>query len=91
MASYARPGRMWAGWAYFVSFTQTAKDFARLAETKLAMPVLSIGGEKSLGEFLGRQMKLAASNVTAVVVKYGGHWLLEEQPNETTAALVEFL
>src|SRR6267154_3355075 len=48
-AAYARPGRMHAGWAYFVSFQQAAKDFAQLSQAKLTMPVLSIGGEKSLG------------------------------------------
>src|SRR5207245_8166447 len=47
-AAYARPGRMHAGWAYFVSFQQAAKDFAQLSQTKLHMPVLTIGGEKSL-------------------------------------------
>jgi hypothetical protein len=46
-AAYARPGRMRAGWAYFVSFQQAAKDFAQLSQTKMTMPVLSIGGEKS--------------------------------------------
>src|SRR5437588_9522086 len=51
-AAYARPGRMHAGWAYFVSFQQAAKDFAQLSQTKLPMPVLTIGGEKSLGEAL---------------------------------------
>ena len=30
-AAYARPGRMRAGWAYFVSFQQAAKDFAQLS------------------------------------------------------------
>jgi len=90
-AAYARPGRMRAGWAYFVSFPQAAKDFAQLAQTKLTMPVLSIGGEKSLGEFLGNQMKLVASDVTVVVLKDTGHWILEENPKETTAALVKFL
>src|SRR5438094_2508809 len=63
-AAYARPGRMRAGWAYFVSFQQAAKDFAQLAQTRLTMPVLSIGGEKSLGEALAQQMKLVASDVT---------------------------
>src|SRR5690348_3128339 len=58
-AAYARPGRMKAGWAYFVSFNQAAKDFAQLARTPLTMPVLAIGGEKSLGEVLGAQMKSA--------------------------------
>jgi len=89
--AYSGPERMRAGWAYFASFPQTAKDFARLAETKLIMPVLAIGGDKSLGEFLGRQMKLVASNVTSIVVEGSGHWLLEEQPDQTTEALSKFL
>ena len=90
-AAYARPGRMRAGWAYFVSFPQAAKDFAQLSQTKLTMPVLSIGGEKSLGEFLAQQMKLVASDVNGVVLKNAGHWILEENPKETTDALVKFL
>src|SRR4029077_8975127 len=38
IAAYSRPGRMRAGWAYFVSFQQAAKDFAQLSQTKLHMP-----------------------------------------------------
>ena len=89
--AYARPGRMRAGWAYFVSFQQAAKDFAQLSQTRLTMPVLVIGGEKSLGEALAGQMKLVASNVTVVVLKDTGHWVLEERPKETTEALQKFL
>jgi len=89
--AYARPGRMHAGWAYFVSFLQAAKDFAQLSQTKLTMPVLSIGGEKSLGEALGQQVKLVATEATVVVLKNTGHWVLEENPRETTEALLKFL
>ncbi len=39
-AAYARPGRMHAGWQYFVSFQQAATDFAELSKNKLTMPVL---------------------------------------------------
>src|SRR6202140_2953011 len=52
-AAYARPGRMRAGWAYFVSFPQAAKDFEELARTKLTMPILSIGGDRANGAALG--------------------------------------
>ena len=90
-AAYARPGRMHAGWAYFVSFRQAAKDFARLSQTKLTMPVLTIGGDKSLGEALGQQAKLVATDATVVVLKNTGHWVLEENPRETTEALQKFL
>ncbi|MDP8982152.1 MAG: alpha/beta hydrolase [Acidobacteriota bacterium] len=90
-AAYARPGRMRAGWAYFVSFIQASKDFEKFAQTKLTMPVLSIGGEKSLGDALGQQMKLVATDVTVIVLKNTGHWLMEERPQETMDALVKFL
>jgi pimeloyl-ACP methyl ester carboxylesterase len=91
VAAYARPGRMHAGWAYFVSFLQAAKDFSQLSQTKLTMPVLTIGGEKSLGEALAQQAKLVATDVTVVVLKNTGHWVLEERPKETTEALQKFL
>jgi pimeloyl-ACP methyl ester carboxylesterase len=88
---YSRPGRMRAGWAYFVSFQQAARDFAKLSQNKLTMPVLAIGGEKSLGEVLGQQMKLVGTDVTVVVLKDTGHWILEENAKGTTEALVKFL
>jgi len=90
-AAYARPGRMHAGWAYFVSFLQAAKDFAQLSQSKLTMPVLTIGGDKSLGEALEQQAKLVATDATAIVLKDTGHWVLEERPKETTEALEKFL
>jgi pimeloyl-ACP methyl ester carboxylesterase len=91
LSAYSRPGRMHAAWDYFVSFQQAAKDFAQLAQTRLTMPVLTIGGDKSLGEALGEQARLVATNVTVVVLKDTGHWVLEERPTETTEALQKFL
>jgi pimeloyl-ACP methyl ester carboxylesterase len=89
--AYSKPGRMRAAWAYFASWPQLAKDFAQISQTKLTMPVLSIGGDKSLGNELAEQMKLVASDVTVVVLKDTGHWILEERPKETTEAIVKFL
>jgi pimeloyl-ACP methyl ester carboxylesterase len=89
--AYSRPGRMAAGFAYFASFPKTAKDFAALAKTRLTIPVLSIGGEKSLGEALGAQVKLVATDPTVIVIKNAGHWIMEEQQAETIAALERFL
>ena len=74
-------------------FKQTgpAKDFEELSKTKLTMPVLSIGGDKSLGQPLGEQVKLVATDASVVVVKDSGHWIMEEQPKQTMDALVKFL
>lgn len=90
-AAYARPGRMHAGWQYFVSFQQAAIDFAELSKNKLTMPVLAIGGEKANGQVLGEQMKIVASNARMIVLKNTGHWVLEENSKETTDALLNFL
>jgi len=90
-AEYARPGRMAAGFAYFASFPKTAGEFAELARTQLTIPVLSIGGAKSLGVALGEQAKLISPKVKVVVLGDAGHWIIEERPRETIAALVDFL
>jgi pimeloyl-ACP methyl ester carboxylesterase len=82
---------MHAGWEYFVSFLQAAKDFSQLSQTRLTMPILAIGGDKSLGEALGQQAKLVGTDVTVIVLKNTGHWILEERPQETTEALEKFL
>jgi pimeloyl-ACP methyl ester carboxylesterase len=90
-AAYSRPNRMRAGWAYFIAFPQTAKDFAQLSQTKLAMPVLSIGGEKANGKGLGDQVELVATDATVIVLKNTGHWVMEENSKETMDALLKFL
>src|SRR5277367_3181922 len=78
LAAYSRPGRMHASGEYFVSWPPAAKDFAQMSRTKLTMPVVSIGGDKSLGAALGAEMKVVSTDVTAVIVKNSGHWILEE-------------
>lgn len=91
VAAYSRPGRMRAGWAYFASWPNTAKEFAQLAEKQLTMPVLSIAGEKASAAILGPQMKRVATDVKAIDLDGTGHWLMEERPKETMDALVAFL
>ncbi|WP_254783665.1 alpha/beta fold hydrolase [Collimonas sp. OK307] len=60
-------------------------------KTKLSMPVLAIGGEKSFGANEAAVMRNAATNVTEVVVPGSGHWLMEEAPAETMKAVQTFL
>ncbi len=90
-AQFARPGRMRAGWQYFVNFPRTATDFAVLAKTKLAMPVLVISGEEAAGNTLAEQAKLVADDVTSIVLESTGHWVLDERPKETLDAIQRFL
>jgi pimeloyl-ACP methyl ester carboxylesterase len=89
--AYSRPGRMEAAWRYFESFPQAAKDFAVFAQTKLTMPVLTIGGDKAGGETLAHQVKFVATDSSSVIIKNSGHWIMEEQPKQTMDALAKFL
>ncbi|WP_309662084.1 alpha/beta hydrolase [Sphingomonas sp.] len=89
---YALPGAMHAGFSQFAAFDQDAADNQSfLARGKLAMPVLAIGGAKSFGPMMSTVMRFAASNVTQVVIPNSGHWLMEEQPAATVAAIRAFL
>jgi quercetin dioxygenase-like cupin family protein len=91
VAAYSRPGRMRAAWAYFASFQETATDFARFSQTKLTMPVLSIGGDKANGHTLATQVTLVATSAASVVLPNTGHWVMEENPVGVTDALTRFL
>jgi pimeloyl-ACP methyl ester carboxylesterase len=84
---------MHAGFAQFAAFDQDAADNRALlaARGKLAMPVLAIGGEASFGLQMGELMRVAAERVEALSIPGSGHWLMEEQPAATVAAVRAFL
>jgi pimeloyl-ACP methyl ester carboxylesterase len=89
---YAQPGAMRAGFSQFAAFDQDARDNqAFLAEGKLTMPVLAVGGEKSFGPTMAVVMRAAATDVQELVIPDAGHWLMEEQPAATAAAVRAFL
>lgn len=88
---YARPGAMRAAFAQFQSIRKDAQDNTELVQTRLTMPVLAIGGEKSFGANEAVVMRNAASDVTELVVPGAGHWLMEEAPAVTVKAVQEFL
>ncbi|HXO42107.1 MAG TPA: alpha/beta hydrolase [Thermoanaerobaculia bacterium] len=89
---YARPGAMHSGFEQFKAFDQDVIDNkALLAKGPLPMPVLAIGGAKSFGSMMAVVMRAAATNVQEVVIPQSGHWLMEEKPAATIAAITEFL
>ncbi len=88
---YARPGAMRSAFAQFLSFPTDVKDNKASMVTKLTMPVLAIGGEKSFGANAAVVMRNAATNVTEVFIPNAGHWLMEEQPAATITAIRNFL
>jgi pimeloyl-ACP methyl ester carboxylesterase/quercetin dioxygenase-like cupin family protein len=90
-ATYAQPGGMRAGFAHFAAFSQDARDNEIFEQTKLTMPVLAVGGEKSFGPLQAVIMRHVATNVQEAVVPGSGHWLMEESPVYTVDLLRKFL
>ena len=91
-AIYARPGAMHSAFAQFLAIDQKDEaDNLKTMETKLTMPVLAIGAEKAFGANVAVVMRNAATNVQEVIVPNAGHWLMEEAPAATIAAVQDFL
>jgi pimeloyl-ACP methyl ester carboxylesterase len=90
-AFYELPGAMHSAFAQFLSIPGDVEDNKISMTTKLTMPVLAIGGAKSFGANEAIVMRNAADNVTEVVIANSGHWLMDEQPAATIAAVRNFL
>jgi pimeloyl-ACP methyl ester carboxylesterase len=91
-ALYAMPGAMHGGFSQFAAFDQDAIDNqAFMAQGKLTMPILAVGGDKSFNTVMAAVMYYTATNVQSLVVADSGHWLMEEQPTATVAAIRAFL
>jgi pimeloyl-ACP methyl ester carboxylesterase len=92
-ALYARPGAIHdALGGQFAAFAQDAIDNQELlAQGKLTMPVLAIGGDHSYGAKLATEIGFAAANVRGAVISDSGHWIMEEQPEQAVTLILSFL
>ena len=91
-ALYSRPNAIHDAFAQFAAFRQDAVDNQKfLAEGKLKIPVLAIGGEKSFGIGFANEIGFAAESVRGLSISNSGHWLMEEQPEAVMNAIQSFL
>jgi pimeloyl-ACP methyl ester carboxylesterase len=89
---YSQPGAMRASFAQFNTIAlKDVADNRIWSRTKLAMPVLAIGGDKSFGATMAVVMRNAATNVREAVVPNAGHWLMEERPDAIIDLVGKFL
>jgi pimeloyl-ACP methyl ester carboxylesterase len=89
---YARPGAMHCAFEQFAAFTRDAEDNrAFAAQGKLIMPILALGGDHSYKTLMADIMRFVATDVTGGVIANSGHWVMEEQPRQTAAAIVDFI
>lgn len=88
---YRQSGALTTAFGHFSAFEQDEKDNQVFANTKLTIPVLGLGGEHSLGPILSGNIGLLAESFETVVIEDSGHWLIEENPEQTIAETRNFL
>ena len=84
---------MHAAFEQFATFnTKDAADNKDFQEKgKLTMPILALGAREIIRRSAGDVMREVGSNVEGGIIKNSGHWIMEEQPDQTVALVTAFL
>jgi pimeloyl-ACP methyl ester carboxylesterase len=90
-ALLAKPHAVHDAFEQFKAFPQDSIDNRVFAKTKLTMPVLALGGEKSYALVMKTDLDQVATHVQGGVVPDSGHWVMEENPAAVTKLVTEFL
>ena len=94
--TYAQPGAMRAGFAYYRNIPRNIADNRALRESgfRLPMPVLAVGGARMEARGRGAEpeqsLREIAGNVEGMVVAESGHFVPEEQPAVLAQRLLAF-
>lgn len=89
--AYAEPGAMSAGFEWYRAFPQDIDFIKRSTLNKLTMPVLALGGDKVMGDFMEPMLRQVAEDVRGHVFTDCGHYVPEEKPDELVEQLRAFL
>ncbi|MEU2779263.1 alpha/beta hydrolase, partial [Streptomyces sp. NPDC007162] len=80
-----------ASFAYYRALDETIAQNEQRSKTRLTLPVLAVGGALWSGAGAAQTMRLAADDVTEVVLDDCGHYPAEEQPARFVEILEDFL
>lgn len=87
----ADPRALQASFAYYRALDETIAQNEQRSKTRLTLPVLAVGGALWSGANAAQTMRLAADDVTGVVLDDCGHYPAEEQPARFVEILEDFL
>jgi pimeloyl-ACP methyl ester carboxylesterase len=87
----ADPRALRASFAYYRALDETIAQNEQRSKTRLTLPVLALGGALWSGASAAQTMRLAADDVTEVVLDDCGHYPAEEQPARLVEILEDFL
>jgi len=89
--TFAGPGGIRGALGVYRWLFQTEAQLAGLAEHRIDVPVLAVGGALSMGDHAGEMMRGVASDVRAVTLERCGHFIAEERPDKLAELLHDFL
>ena len=89
--AFAQPGNTRGGLEWYRSFPIDHANGLAWKQQALAMPVLALGGAYRYGAKMVPMLQEFATTVSGGSIADCGHWLAEERPDETAAALLTFL
>lgn len=87
----ADPRALRASFAYYRALDETIAQNEQRSKIRLTLPVLALGGALWSGANVAQTMRLAADDVTGVVLDDCGHYPAEEQPARFVEILEDFL
>ncbi|MFE4774900.1 alpha/beta fold hydrolase [Streptomyces sp. NPDC056713] len=87
----ADPRALRASFAYYRALDETIAQNEQRSKARLTLPVLAVGGALWSGANAAQTMRLAADDVTEVVLDDCGHYPAEEQPARFVEILEDFL
>ena len=91
--SYAKPQSLNAAFECYRALNETERRNAPLTKTKIAVPILAIGGGGTggFGTAQADQIRKYATDVEGLSLPGCGHWLPEECADPLNQAVVKFL
>jgi pimeloyl-ACP methyl ester carboxylesterase len=89
--SLKSPGALRASFEYYRSIDDIIEQSKERKKTRLAIPVLAIGGAAACGDSVQIEARLIADDVIGVVIPGCGHFVPEEAPDALLEVLEPFL
>jgi pimeloyl-ACP methyl ester carboxylesterase len=88
---YTKPGALRAYLSYYRSLFDDADRNREGTRTKLSLPVLALGGERTMGAAAGGvRLKEAVEQLEVRVVPRAAHWVIHDAPEFITQQLLSF-
>jgi pimeloyl-ACP methyl ester carboxylesterase len=88
---YTKPGALRAYLGYYRSLFDDADRNRQATKSKLSMPVLALGGERTMGTAAGGvRLKEAVEQLQVRVVPRAAHWVIHDAPDFVAQQLLLF-